>query len=116
MSTAVLEYVIRTAAESIQRNQPTMELAISLAIAGFKDHMIPLPKSCKVPLFTLRYLHASTFAIPEGCVFIDGPEEAFMSFWMYMLSTKVASAKALLGIDLRRGNDTTRHIAHVFIG
>lgn len=114
MSVMLPESVMLTAAESLQRNEPGLELTSLFGFAASGGATICMPASCKIPLFALRYLHEKSVAIPQSCVLTNGLGEASISFWMYVLKIKVSEAEKLLQLVREQGDEGTRYLANTF--
>lgn len=114
MSVPLPESVVITAAEALQKNEPTSTLAKLLASAGFGDQAPPVPENCEVPLFLLGRLHEQNVLIPETCVFTDGLKESSIAFWMSVFGKEPNEAKELLALVLKHGDDKSKRLAQAF--
>lgn len=116
MSVTLPALVVRTAAEALQRKEPTSVLAKLLALAGFRTQRIERSEASCLPLFVLRLLHANGVSIKEKYSFTGGLEEPSISFWMYLAKQDKQQREKLLKRVLKRGDDQSRYLASAFFG
>lgn len=114
MSVPLPESVVLTAAEALQRNEPTSKLAKWLASAGFGDQAAPILGNCEMPLFLLGRLYERNVLIPDACVFTDGWKESSVAFWMYVFGKEPYEAKKLFALVLKHGDDKSKRLAREF--
>lgn len=116
MSVLLPESVVITAARSLQKNAPKEDLGYLLDFVGPNDLPYQWPKDWELSLFTLQYLYERGVPLQECCIFYNGLHESAISFWLYVLAKEAETAKKLLDLVLRHGDDRTKILASVFYG
>lgn len=116
MSIPLPDSVAISAANRLQQNEPTSELASLLALIQFGDQATVLPEDCQVPLFLLRHLYEKGMKIPQSLVLVDGMCGSSISFWMHLFKKDGEESKGLLDFIRKHGDDETRHLANAFYG
>lgn len=114
MSVTLPESVMLTAAESLQRNEPDLELASLFDCAASGGETSHMPAGCRIPLFALKYLHEKSVAIPQSCVLTNGLDDASISFWVYVLKIEASEAERLLRLVREQGDEGTKYLANTF--
>lgn len=114
MSVPLPEPVVVAAAKSLCKNEPSSKLSGLAAWAVLGDQTAPLPESCQVPLYLLRYLHGDGPQIPPSAVLVDGLDESSIPFWIYVTTKEVNGARELLELILRHGDTGTKRLAGAF--
>lgn len=116
MSVPLPESVIFAAISSLQRNEPTSELANLLAFAGFGLRVALPSETSRIPLFLLRHMYENKVELPQHATFVEGLDESSIAFWMYIFTRNVEEANGLLQLVAKHGDSGSKHLASAFYG
>lgn len=111
VSSLISEFVLVTAARSLQMNEPASKLAGWLSWAMLGEQPVSLPESGQILLLLPPYLLRKIIPDEAGQVLVDGLSESAMSFWGYRLTKMAKEASVVLKLVLRHGDDKTKLVA-----
>lgn len=105
-----------TAAKSLHRKEPALQLPELLTVAGLESETAPVFESRTVALPHLYYFFKNKIEFPKNCMLVAGLHEFSFQFWLKLFKSTPEKVLQVLDLVFRYGDSTTRRVADMFLG